>query len=199
MLKLTKGKPAFVPIPLGGGAFIRVRPATQTDVEEAGARTSRDLMGLVASSEAAGVLAGVLGDDFNVDALQDPARLTAAGNRLAEIYLVLACQDGWTAVGTEDGTEIETPDAASLALLLADPTRRQKIMAVVNTAVHKESVEKKRLAALPHGEAEIPAGVRTAAPPEIPAPSDEASRGSMVSARDARKSSSRRQRRKGAR
>jgi hypothetical protein len=171
MLKLRRGKPSHMPVALGGGAVIRVRPATQTDVEAAGAQAQRLLMGFVAGSEAGDVLAEVLGDGFTVGALREADRIVAAGSRLAEVYLVLACQDGWTGVGTEDGTPIPEPDAATLALLLADPVCRAKIVAVVNAGLHEETAEKNASSASPNGGAGTPTGAPTAGAPGNPAPS----------------------------
>jgi hypothetical protein len=162
MLKLRRGKPPFVPVALGGGAVIRVRAATQTDVEEAGARAERDLAGFVAGSDAGDVLAEVLGEDFNIGALKDGARVMTASMRLAEVYLVLACQDGWAGIGTEDGEPIPEPDAATLALLLADPQHRHRVMSVVNSALHEETEEKNASGASPSGGAGTPTGAPTA-------------------------------------
>jgi hypothetical protein len=198
MLKLRKGKPPFVPVALGGGATIRVRAATQTDVETASAQAQRDLMGLVAGSEAAGVLAAVLGDDFKVGALQTPARTIAAGTRLSEIYLVLACQDGWSGVATEEGDPIAAPDAATIALLLADPMRRIAVLKVVNSTVHVEQAEKNASSASPNGAAGIPAGAPIAGSMASHALSGGPSPTSMVSPSGAQKSSMHQRRRRAA-
>jgi hypothetical protein len=171
MLKLRKGPPPYVPVALGGGAVVRVRAATQADVDHAAARAQRDLMGLVAGSEAGAVLAEVLGEDFRVDALRDTARIAAAGERLSEIYLLLACQDGWSGIGTQDGEPIAEPDPATLALLLNDPRRRARIVTVMNAAVHEETLEKNVSAASPNGGADTPTGAPTAAATASPAPS----------------------------
>lgn len=162
MLKLRKGRPPFVPVALGGGAVIRVRTALQSDIDTASARAQRDLMGFVAGSDAADVLAQVLGDDFDVGALKDNARVINASMRLAEVYLVLACQDGWSGIGTEDGEPIPEPDAATLALLMADPDRRLKILSVVNASLHEETQEKNASDASPNGGAGTPTGAPTA-------------------------------------
>ena len=83
--------------PLGGGAWIDLRPATQFDVEKGQAEVSRALASIAAGGEAAELLSGVLGEDFEVEALKDRARLEAAAMRLSEIYLVMEC--GATAAG----------------------------------------------------------------------------------------------------
>jgi len=169
MLRLRKDKPPFVPVALGSDAVIRVRAATQADVDHAAARAGRDLMGLVGGSEAGAVLAAILGEDFKVGALSDTARIAAAGERLSEIYLLLACQDGWSGVGNEDGEPIEEPDPATLALLLNDPRRRARIAAVMNAEVHEETLEKNGSAASPNGGADTPAGAPPAAAAASPA------------------------------
>ena len=102
-----------------------VRPATQFEVDRVSAFVSTcKLAGLIAGSEAASVLAGILGDDFAVDGLQDRAKLQAASARLSEINLVMACQDGWGRMQTQDGATIDAPDEASIALLLNEPEIR---------------------------------------------------------------------------
>ncbi len=199
MLKLRRGKPAYVPVALGGGALIRVRPATQTDVENASARAQRDLMGLVAGSEAALPLAEILGDDFNLSALEDTDRVVAAGSRLAELYIVLACQDGWSGIGTEDGVPIDKPDPATLAMLLADPVRHSRIMGVVNSAVHEELEEKNGSAASLNGAAAIQTGVPPAGAPVNPVLSAALSMATLASAAVARKSRTRHKRQRAAR
>jgi hypothetical protein len=82
MLALTKGKPEAQRVLLGKDAWIEVRPATQFELEEAHANVSRMLAGIIAGSEAADALSGVLGDDFEVDGLKDRVRLAAASARL---------------------------------------------------------------------------------------------------------------------
>ena len=66
---------------------------------------------------------------FNVDALADNDNFVAAGQRLAEVHLVMACQDGWQrrAGRRGDGARgsIEL-SLGSLALLLDDPACRRR-------------------------------------------------------------------------
>jgi hypothetical protein len=144
-------------VPLGGGAWIEVRPATQFDVEKVQAEVSRALAGIAAGSEAAEHLAGVLGEDFDVEALKDRARLVAAATRLSEIYLVMECQSGWGGLITEDGASLDVPDPASLALLLSDPVSRKPVMDVVNSRIHAERAEGNGSPASPNGGAGAPA------------------------------------------
>ena len=149
MLRLGKSKPRRVD--LGGGAWIEARPGTQFDLDEVQAEVSRALAGIAAGSEAADFLAGILGEDFDVDGLKDRDRLVAASIRLSEIYLVMACQSGWDGIVTEDGKLLDAPEPASIALLLSDPVIRARVMAVVNSRIHVEQAEGNGLPASPNG------------------------------------------------
>jgi hypothetical protein len=168
MLRLSKPKKRRVE--LGGEAWIMVRPATQFDVEKVQAEVSRALAGIAAGSEAADFLAGVLGEDLEVNGLKDRTRLIAAATRLSEIYLVMECQSGWAGIVTEDGAVLEAPEPASVALLLSDPVTRAKVMAVVNARIHVEQAEGNGLPASPNGGAGAPATVPSAAGAASPAP-----------------------------
>jgi hypothetical protein len=168
MLQLRKPKRQRVP--LGGGAWIEVRPATQFDVDKVQAEVSRVLAGLAAGGEAAELLAGVLGEEFDVEALKDRARLEAAAMRLSEIYLVMECQSGWAGIVTEDGALLDAPDPASVALLLSDPVSRKPIMDVINSRIHAERAEGNGLPASPDGGAGAPATAPSAASAASPAP-----------------------------
>jgi hypothetical protein len=168
MLRL--GKPKRRQVDLGGGAWIDVRPATQFDLDQVHADVSRSLAGIVAGGEAAEFLAGVLGEEFNVDGLKDRDRLVAASMRLSEIYLVMACQSGWDGIGTEDGKPLGAPEPASVALLLSDPTIRARVMAVVNSRIHVEQAEGNVLPASPNGGAGAPDTAPPAGPATNPAP-----------------------------
>jgi hypothetical protein len=167
---LWLGKPKRRQVDLGGGAWIDVRPATQFDLDQVHADMSRSLAGIVAGSEAAEFLAGVLGEDFNVDGLKDRDRLVAASIRLSEIYLVMACQSGWSGIVTEEGQLLEVPEPASVALLLSDPAIRTRVMAVVNARIHVEQAEGNGLPASPNGEAGAPDTAPPAEPATSPAP-----------------------------
>jgi hypothetical protein len=162
MLRLRKSKPVAVAVQLGKEAFIKVRPATQLEVDQASAQASNIVMGLVAGGDGADILSAVLGDEFKVATLKEETRIGAVISRLAEVYLVHACQEGWTGVGTEDGEPIETPDPANIALLLKDLGLRKKIIDVVNSSVHLETDEKNGSAASPRGGADTRAGAPTA-------------------------------------
>jgi hypothetical protein len=181
MLRLRKGKPPYTAVDLGAGAIMRVRAATQGDVEFASARAQRALLGLAAGSAAASALQGVLGEEFSLEALQHDAGMMTAASRLAEIYLVMSCQDGWDGVVDDDGTPIAAPTAATVALLLNDPVTRRAVIAAVNTRVHEEAAEKNVSAASPNGGAGIPDGAPTAARPENAAPAGSASSETMES------------------
>jgi hypothetical protein len=168
MLRL--GKPKLRRVDLGGSAWIEARPATQFDLDQVHGDVSRALAGIVAGSEAADFLAGVLGEDFNVDALKDRDRLLAASIRLSEIYLVMACQSGWSGIVTEDGQLLDVPQPASVALLLSDPAVRTRVMAVVNARIHVEQAEGNVWPASPNGEAGAPDTAPPAGPVTSPAP-----------------------------
>lgn len=173
MLLLRKGRPKAQRVPLGaaGTAWIEVRPATRFEMEEAGAQVARRLAGLIAGSEAAVALAGILGDEFDVDGLDQPNKLAAASSRLTDIYLTLACQSGWYGVGSEEtGEALGEPDAASIAQLLNDPVTRQKVMAVINSSVHREVTEGNGLPASPTGGAGNQPTAANAARPASAAP-----------------------------
>ncbi|MGD9924428.1 MAG: hypothetical protein AB7V13_23740 [Pseudorhodoplanes sp.] len=144
-------------MPLGGGASIRVRPAQQADVDECSARAQRDMMGLVSGSESGALLSSIFGDGFSIEALSDPARVSAAAERLAEMHLVMTCNDGWSGIGTEDGAPLDAPSPEYVLLLMNDPRCRRAVMDVINAVVHGESEEKKESPALRHGGAGDPA------------------------------------------
>jgi hypothetical protein len=160
VLRLGKSEPRRVD--LGGSSWIEARPATQFDLDEVHAQVSRALAGIAAGSEAADFLAGVLGEDFNVDELKDRDRLVAASIRLSEIYLVMVCQSGWDGIVTEDGKPLGAPEPASVALLLSDPAIRARVMAVVNSRIHVEQAEGNGLPASPNGGAGTPPTVPNA-------------------------------------
>jgi hypothetical protein len=170
MLRLRTKRPGAVPVALGGGAVMRVRPATTADVDHTSARAQRDLAGFAAGSAAAAILEPVLGDGFTVGALKTPAGIAAASIRLTEVYLVERCHDGWSGVATETGELIPSPDAATIALLLADPVIRNTVMTVINAGVHEEVSEGNVFAASPNGGADTPAGAPDAERSASPAP-----------------------------
>ncbi len=176
-LRLRKSKPLARRVVLGANdrdrdgneiadtaPWIMVRPATQFEVDRVAALVGIQLAGLIAGSEAASALAGILGDDFAVDGLQDRAKLQAASARLSEINLVMACQEGWGRMQTQDGATIAAPDEASIALLLNEPEIRARVLAVVNARIHEETAEGNGLPASPDGEAGAPATAPNAAP-----------------------------------
>lgn len=175
MLRLRKGPAQFTEVPLGGGASITVRSAQQTDVDVCSARAQRDMMGLVSGSEAAALLADVMGDGFNTEALGDPSKVAAAAERLAEMHLVMACNDGWAGIGTEDGEPLDRPSPEYVMLLLNDPRRRRAIMDVINADVHVETAEKKGLAGSLTGAPAIPDSAPNAGGSVSPAQTADAS------------------------
>lgn len=141
--------------------WIKIRPATQFEVEETHAEVWQLLAGIAEGSDAAQTLGTILGEDFDVSGLADRAKLNAAASRLAGIYLVMACQEGWWGIADEGGKVFEKPEPATVALLLKDPGRNALIMAAINAGVHVETEEGNASPALPSGGA----GIRDGAPP----------------------------------
>jgi hypothetical protein len=164
MLRMRKGPPVYQEVALTETASIRVRPATQFDCEEASSRTSRDLAGLIEGSETAERVAALLGEEFDVAGLNDDARNAAAAQKLARVYLVMACNDGWQGVGLDDGTLLEKPEPWSVAMLLSDPMICAGVMSVINARVHREDAEGNGLPASPNGGAGILDSAPSAAP-----------------------------------
>jgi hypothetical protein len=181
MLRLRRARPAFVPVQLGAGAVIRVRPATTADVDHTSARAQRDLAGFALGGDAIAILAPVLGDGMDVGALKTAEGIAVASIRLTEVYLVERCNDGWSGVADETGAPIATPDAAAIALLLADPIIRARVLGVINAGVHEEAAEGNAFAASPSGGADIPTGARTAVSAASPAPRGSPSSETMAS------------------
>lgn len=169
MLVLRKSRQEFERVALGGESFIKVRPATQADVDEVDARMKRDVAALIAGSEAAEQLYPIVGDEFDAERLRDGPFIVAVSYKLSCVYLVLKCQDGWEGIELEDGTPLPKPEPWSVAMLLADPTSNDRVMKVVNRRLHMETQEGNGLAASLIGEAAIPAGAPTAARAASPA------------------------------
>jgi len=174
MIKLKRERPPFEVASLGGGAFMRLRPATSFEADQAAARVKHQLMGLVAGSEAAETLAGLLGPEFAVHGADglDAGALGAAAQFLANAELVMLCQDGWSGIADENGVAIPAPDIGSVALLLRDAIVRDKIMRVVERGIHEASAEKNAFAASRSGEAatdDLPAAPVTKTAPTAPA------------------------------
>lgn len=132
-----------------------VRPATTLEVDEAIARVTRDVAALQDASDAAVALIAVLGGDFTVGDVADKEKISALSQRLANMHLVMACQDGWGGVELEDDAGeiavLEKPEPWSAALLLRDPVNARRIMAVVNSRVHLETSEGNGLPTSPTG------------------------------------------------
>lgn len=151
-LILRRGTPRIEDVPLGGGAVIRIEPATYLASEAAVSAARRDLAGLMAGSEGLSLLAQVFGPErFSVEALQKPGGLAAATVFLSEIYLVMECQRGWSGVLDESRHPIPEPTPEWIALLLNDPILNGRVMTAVNAGLHEESSEKNGSAASPGG------------------------------------------------
>src|SRR5262245_45663139 len=94
MLKLSRGKPATTKVPLGGGAFLRVRSATSFEVERAAASTAILLAGLKESQQAAQAAAAALGEEFEQADFTQEDWMRAAAEQLSLLELLVLCQEG---------------------------------------------------------------------------------------------------------
>lgn len=197
-LRLRRGAPQFVEVPLGGDSVIRLRPATRFDIEAAGALVARDLAAVALGTDAAARVAAILGAEFDDGVLfasikavketqddadappaapVDSAKFVAASKVLGDIYVVMACQGGWSDFALVEGdgdaakvTPLEAPEPWSIALLLRDPVLHDEIFKVINSRVNAEIAEGEGLPVSPAGGAGIPAGAPTAGGSANPAP-----------------------------
>lgn len=157
MLILSKEKPAFVPVPLGGDAVFRLRPALSGEVDDAAAAVSNQVAAIIRGSVAAAAIAALV-PDFDLDGLEQLAnpeteaeglphlhlknKLERLSDRLLLISLCMRCQDGWSGVAADDGP-ISAPHEGAVALLLQDTQLQQRCSAVIYGRVHREQSEKK--------------------------------------------------------
>lgn len=170
MLVLQRKSRAFIPVPLPGGASINLRTADSADFDVASSKAKRDMAGLLSGSEAGPVLAAALGDEFKIESLKDVDKIAAAAERLAQTYLVVECNDGWSGVELDGDAEPEL-NAGTVAILLDDPNIRQAIMEIVRAPIHRAVMEKNGSAASPDGTAKAaPASVPSAGSTDQPAP-----------------------------
>lgn len=177
MLRLRKSPPPFVPVPLGAGAFIRLRAAASSEVDAAAGAAGSRIAALMLGAEDARALSDLLPDlDLgDLVGLADggdiaarlraevglKSRLDLLTERLVLISLVARCNDGWTGVADEDGTPLDAPHEGSIALLLQDPGSRGVCHNAIYARYHAEAVEGNGSAASPSGGA---AAAETTAP-----------------------------------
>lgn len=165
--------PATVPVPLGGGAVIHVRPATSADYFLVKTRVVQLAAGLKDGDHAAEQVGLILGEEIARGNVADPQWISAVIDRLILVELTVICAASWERVVEKVGDELVplSIDEATIALLLRDASIAGKVQAVVMGAVHAEAVEGKGSAASRNGAA---AAAETTAPtagqPASPAP-----------------------------
>jgi hypothetical protein len=152
MLHLRKGRPPAIKVPLGGGAFAMVRPATATEIDLANADAGAMLLGLIDSRETAASAIEMLGKELGGVDITTPKWINVVGNRLSLLHIANLCIESWSGVCDDDGA-IEKPNLADIALLLRDSSPAQRIDAAIKSSVNLEVAEKNELAASPDGEA----------------------------------------------
>lgn len=144
-IKLRKGTPRHVAVPIGGGGSIMLRPAEYSEVQEAASRVSTRLAGIVVGSAAAAELVPLLGDEFDVAQL-DEAKLAAASDKLVLIDLVMTCQAGWSGVVGEDesGNDVPVPAPTEgyVALLVRDVATARRLRGYIEAPYNAEVSEK---------------------------------------------------------
>jgi hypothetical protein len=151
MLKLRKGRPEPIPVPLGGGAIASVRPATSFEVDLAIAGAGKLLFGLVQSQESASLAAEVLGEEFASADFTSKEWLDAAAQRIALLELANLCVESWTGVVDGDDNVIEKPSRQTLALVLRSNEAAMRIRAAIQSSVNVETSEGNALGASPNG------------------------------------------------
>jgi hypothetical protein len=178
MLIVQSGAPKPIPVPLGGGAIWKVRPATSFEVTLATAQAQRVAAGLAEGEDAAERAAELLGEEFRGGAFTDKDWVNALVERLVLSELALVCSTDWTGVAMFEGEgESQTVreldlDRASIAMVLRDPRISHLVSRAVNSAVHIERSDEKKLSASPDGGAktdEVTAPIVAPPAPAVPA------------------------------
>lgn len=152
MLMVQSGPPAPIPVPLGGGAIWKLRPATSFELTLATAGAQRVGAGLAVGEDAAATAAALLGEEFRDCDFTNKDWVTALVDRLILAELALVCSSGWDGIVDVDGRPLEL-DRGSVALVLRDPRIAQLASAAINSVVHIERADEKKLQASPPGEA----------------------------------------------
>lgn len=144
MLKLCRDMPKAIPVPLGGSAVWRVRPATSFEVDLAAAEAARVIAGLLTGADAARTVALALGDEFNGADYADESWRVAASHRISLIELLVLCgEPTWEGVVDDDGAKIPGPTRELIALLLRDAEIEKRLHTSISSAVHTEYDEGK--------------------------------------------------------
>ena len=163
-MKLRKKKPPFVAVMLRGGAAIRLRAATSSEIEAAASQAGEQLAGIMLASDQAARLAALL-PGFDLGPLADLAqmpggerralladiglrgRFDALRDRLMLTDLICRCHDGWSGVRDDDNVEIPAPEPGAVSWLLEDMTLLQRCSDAIYAGVHTEAVEGNAFAA----------------------------------------------------
>lgn len=156
MLIVQSGPPAPIPVPLGGGAIWKVRPATSFEVTLATAAAQRVGAGLAVGEDAVETAATLLGDEFRGGDFTKKDWVAALVDRLVLAELALICSSEWAGIVDRDKVPLEL-DRASVAMVLRDPRISQLVSAAINSVVHIEVADEKKFEASPDGGAETDA------------------------------------------
>lgn len=154
LLIIETGTPPSIPVPLGGGAIWKVRPATSFEVTLASAAAQRIASGLAEGEDAVERAATLLGDEFRGGDFTNADWVTALVERLVLAELALVCSQQWTGVNVrvnDTSTRELTLDRGGIAMVLRDPKISHMISAAINSKVHIERSDEKKLEASPDG------------------------------------------------
>lgn len=151
-LELSEGPLRARDVSLGGGAAIKIRPATDFEIRRARAAVMHQLAGLMASQDAAAIAVKALGEAYTDADFSKPEWQTSAMEALALGELVFLCQSGWSGIKFK-GEIVERPTRELIGLLLRDHNIARAAEAAVNAAVHAEQAEGNGLPPSPDGTA----------------------------------------------
>lgn len=170
MLKLSAAVPPEIPVPLGAGAVLYVRPAEYFEHVEAERRAFVLLLGLIEAQDSAREIEAALGRQFRgADFTVESWRITAA-QCLALIELATLCATRWHGVVDERGETIAAPTREWLALLLRDHDVATRVALALRARIHREVAEGEGSPASPPGGAGTTDGARNANGSAKPAP-----------------------------
>jgi hypothetical protein len=143
MLIVQSGPPKAIPVPLGGGAIWRLRPATSFEVTLATAGAQRVAAGLAVGEDAVEAAAALLGDEFRGGDFTNKDWVSALIDRLVLAELALKCSEGWEGVVDTSKADLIV-DQGSVAMVLRDPRLSRLVSAAVNSVVHIEVDDEKK-------------------------------------------------------
>lgn len=143
MLKIQTGPLPAVPVPLGGGAIWRLRPATSFEVTLATVAANKVGVGLAVGEDAVERAGELLGDEFDGGDFTNQTWVSALVERLVTAELAFVCSEGWSGVGDEDGNELPV-SRGTIAMLLRDPKISRLVSTAINASVHIEVTDEKK-------------------------------------------------------